>query len=121
MVEFFTCKNLFLYVAVLWAIVYARYSARTFVTLTQRERDQHRQDENRPALPPLTYPWAWWVYQWIFNGLGAFIGWVAVYFLWTADIRSFGFQHFVALVIAYLGITGNLPQVSIAGSIFRRQ
>jgi hypothetical protein len=122
MAVFFDWKNPFLYVAVIWAFVYARYSVRTYVTLEQRSRDQARRDNRLPDLPPVTYPLAWWVYQWIFNGLGSFIGWMAAYFLlWNTDLHKLGFEHFVALIIAYLGITGNLPQVSIAGSIFRRQ
>jgi len=51
----------------------------------------------------------WFFYQFLFNFVGAFIGWVVVYYLWEIDISKFGIEHFVALFIAFLGITGNLP------------
>jgi len=59
----------------------------------------------------------WWLYQFWFNFVGAFIGWVVVYYLWKTDISKFGIEHFVALIIAFLGITGNLPYAALVGRI----
>jgi len=59
----------------------------------------------------------WWLYQFWFNFVGAFIGWVAVYYLWETDISKFGIEHFVALIIAFLGITGNLPFAVLIGQL----
>jgi hypothetical protein len=55
----------------------------------------------------------WWCYQLVFNILGAFIGWVMLYFLWHAKLSEFSAGHFIALAIAFLGITGNLPQIAM--------
>ena len=59
----------------------------------------------------------WWLYQFWFNFVGAFIGWVVVYYIWEIDISEFEIKHFVALIIAFLGITGNLPYVALVGRI----
>ncbi len=59
----------------------------------------------------------WWLYQFWFNFVGAFIGWVVVYYLWKTDISKFGIEHFVALIIAFLGITGNLPYAVLIGEL----
>ena len=53
--------------------------------------------------------------QYFFNGLGALLGWVALYFLLKLDWSNpsnFGFQHLILSYIAFVGITGNLPFVS---------
>jgi len=59
----------------------------------------------------------WWLYQFWFNFVGAFIGWVVVYYISKTDISNFGIEHFVALIIAFLGITGNLPYAALVGRI----
>ena len=55
---------------------------------------------------------AWKLSQRWFNATGAFIGWFALYYIWETDICNFKIEHFVALIIAFLGITGNLPYVA---------
>jgi hypothetical protein len=137
--EFFRCNNWLFWIATLWAIGYGINSTvlykRMEVRGDKRKRLEQKLEQKLEQTPEqkleqkkleldlqgLPYPIYWYVYQFIFNGLGAFTGWVALYFLLKPDIVEFDFRHFVALVIAYLGITGNLPQVSIAGNIFRRQ
>ena len=59
--------------------------------------------------------WVGMIHQVWFNVLGLLIGWVAVYYLWETGISNFKTEHFVALIIAYLGITGNLPQAALLG------
>jgi len=53
--------------------------------------------------------------QYFVNGLGAFLGWIALYFLlklnWD-DASKFGLQHLILSYVAFVGITGNLPFVS---------
>lgn len=61
--------------------------------------------------------WDWWLYQIWFNATGAFIGWVALYYISKTDISNFGIEHFVALIIAFLGVTGNLPYAALVGRI----
>ena len=47
-----------------------------------------------------------------FNGLGSFMGWIAIYYLWNVNQKDLNIGHLVVLLIGYLGITGNLPFVS---------
>lgn len=50
-----------------------------------------------------------------FNGLGAFIGWIALYFalhLSWSDPMLFGWQHITLAYISFIGITGHLPYVA---------
>ena len=58
--------------------------------------------------------WVWWPwYQFWFNFLAGIVGWIMLYFLWHADFKNPSVGHFVALAIAFLGITGNLPQIAL--------
>jgi len=105
---FFRAENPFLYVAVAWALFFGVSSVFTFV----------QEDVRREQV------WTWWVYQIWFNAVGAAIGWIAVYYLWTADFNEFQWRHLGALLIAFFGITGNLPGMSVRlggaiGRLFR--
>ena len=51
----------------------------------------------------------WKIHQIFFNGAGAFIGWVALYYFFQSDMCKIGIQHFIALLIGFLGVTGYLP------------
>jgi len=44
--------------------------------------------------------------------LGGFAGWVAAYYFWATPLDKVGLGHVAALLIAFLGVTGNLPSVS---------
>jgi hypothetical protein len=57
--------------------------------------------------------WTWWVYQIWFNAIGAAAGWIAVYYLWNASFSEFEWKHLAAILIAFFGITGNLPGMSM--------
>jgi len=66
--------------------------------------------------------WVEVTHQVWFNVLGSLIGWSALYFLLDkvlheGGVSNFGAEHFVALVVAYLGITGHLPQVALLGRL----
>ena len=69
----------------------------------------------RSQLPPestILRVWWWW-YQIVFNTAGVVIGWGLLYFLWHTNPADFNLAHAVAVVIAFLGVTGNLPQVTL--------
>jgi energy-coupling factor transporter transmembrane protein EcfT len=101
MSEFFNLCNPFLYLAIIFAIFYGWRSVYIFVN-------------------PETYKkknWDWWLYQIWFNATGAFIGWFVLYYIWKTGIQNFEVKHFVALIIAFLGITGNLPYAALIGRL----
>jgi hypothetical protein len=52
------------------------------------------------------------LFQLWFNAVGGFAGWVAVWFLWGSRFEDYAWRHLVALIIAFSGITGNLPYLS---------
>lgn len=58
--------------------------------------------------------------EYLFNGIGAFIGWIALYFLiclpWS-NPQGFGWQHFLLTYISFMGITGHLPFVAKFGFV----
>lgn len=102
MAEFFSLSNcVWISLALIWSAIYG-FGA----TLAAYNVDRH------PTNPFNHYLWWWW-YQLVFNAAGAFVGWVALYFLWYADFKNPTVGHFVALAVAFLGITGNLPQIAL--------
>ncbi len=102
MAEFFTAGNcIWVALALVWSAAYAVGS-----TLAAYNPDP------QPVNPFNHYLWWWW-YQLVFNAAGALIGWIALYFLWHADFKNPTVGHFVALAVAFLGITGNLPQIAL--------
>ena len=96
MKEFFSCGNPFMWIAIVCAVFYG-------VGVTWAHRCSVWQQAKI----------VWWIYQVWFNALGTFIGWIAVCYLWSVPFKEFELKHLIALVVAYLGITGNLPQVSL--------
>lgn len=104
MIEFFDFCNPFLYLAIVFAIFYGWRSVFIFVP-----PDIYKQKKCKN--------WDWWLYQILFNAVGAFIGWFVLYYILETNIRSLRIGHFVALIIAYLGITGNLPYAARFGKI----
>jgi len=70
------------------------------------------------STPPKTIEYKYAEY--LFNGLGAFIGWIALYFVFHLSWNnpdSFGWQHLVLSYVAYIGISGQLPFVAKFGFI----
>jgi hypothetical protein len=105
---FFRVDNPFLYLAIASALFFGVSSVFTFV------QDEVRREQ----------VWTWWVYQIWFNAVGAAAGWIAVYYLWNAGFNDFQWRHLAALLIAFFGITGNLPGMSMRlgeaiGRLFR--
>jgi hypothetical protein len=40
-----------------------------------------------------------------------------VYYLFQSNVAHFGTAHFIALIIGFLGITGNLPFAALMGKL----
>ena len=62
----------------------------------------------------------WWFHQFFLNGTGAFIGWVALYYFFQSDMCKIGIQHFIALLIGFLGVTGYLPYALLRKDILNK-
>src|SRR5713101_1458001 len=45
-----------------------------------------------------------------FNFVGSAFGWAALYYVLRTGLWDFELKHFVALLIAFVGITGHLPE-----------
>jgi len=90
MEEFFT-SNPFLWLAIVFFFVHGLVSIFRFIKKNERGNT------------------IWWIHQIFFNGAGAFIGWVALYYFFQSNISKIGIQHFIALLIGFLGVTGYLP------------
>jgi hypothetical protein len=101
MTAFFDLTNIFLWLGIIWAVFFGWRSVYIFI-----EKEIYAKKH-----------WDWWLYQIVFNAAGAFVGWVALYYLWKNDLHELGTKHFVALIIAFLGITGNLPYISRIGKL----
>jgi len=98
MAEFFNFQNPFLYLSILFGIFFGCRAKYIF---------EHKESWDCEK----------WIYQFWFNFLGAFIGWLAIYYLWNTEFSTFGLEHFVALIIAFIGITGNLPRAVYFGKL----
>ena len=99
MESFFSLKNPFLWVAIVFSAFYWWRCFSIFKVDTSNKN------------------WEWKLHQRLFNALGAFIGWFAAYFLWNTDLNHFNAGHFIALIIAFLGISGYLPYAALLGKI----
>lgn len=70
--------------------------------------------------------------QYWFNGLGAFVGWVALYILlfyrigieinhpycyWICFFENIKLQDFVLVLVSFFGITGYLPYAALIGKL----
>ena len=97
---FLAWDNPFLFLGLLWAAFFGWRAVHIFI-------DEQAYEKKK---------WDWWTYQVLFNALGAFMGWVALWAVW-----DFGFPlatvHFVLGLIAFLGITGNLPYAVMLGKL----
>ena len=101
--EFFT-SNPFLWLAIGFGIAHGIVSIFFFVQKENRPTLFIKQKEKRPERKVI-----WWIHQFFLNGAGAFIGWVALYYFFQSNIYKIGIQHFIALLIGFLGVTGYLP------------
>ena len=97
---------MFLYPALGFALFFGLRAVYIFVDPKIHEKKKDKDEEKNGKR------WERWFYQFWYNFVGAFIGWVALYYIWEIDISKFRIEHFVALIIAFLGITGNLPYVA---------
>lgn len=102
--EFFTVCNPFFWLAIGFFVVHGIGAIFFFVKEEGRPTLFVKKKENRPKRNVI-----WWFHQIFLNGTGAFIGWVALYYLFQSNICKIGIQHFIALLIGFLGVTGYLP------------
>jgi len=114
MMEFFNDK-LFLCLAIGFGIVHGIVSIFFFVkkhvrpTFFVKEEDIRYEENGEKKEKKRKRNRIWWVHQFFLNGTGAFIGWVALYYFFKSDMCKIGIQHFIALLIGFLGVTGYLP------------
>lgn len=75
----------------------------------------------------------WHLYnQYWFNGLGAFVGWMALYVLlfyrigietdhshcyWVCFFENIKWQDFILMLVAFFGITGHFPYAALIGKL----
>jgi len=107
--HFFDLHNPFLWLAIVWFIFFGLFAVPIF---SERAMWLERWRQFR-------HHWHWWLYQGIFNGLGAFVGWMALAYLWSVDLRILQWEYFGVAAIAFYGITGNLPAASLLGRLLR--
>lgn len=48
-------------------------------------------------------------YQFVFNFSGVLVGYFALYVLWSIQASNYGWEELIILLVAFVGITGNLP------------
>ena len=99
MSDFFDLWNPFLWLASSSAILWGVYG--------------YKVSQEKPPPKEETSPHKW-MYQVWFNAVGGFVGWLAFYYLLNADLHEPKIAHLIELAVAFYGITGNLPQISLA-------
>lgn len=121
--KFPPCALLFLF-ALFFLLTLCFYLCRAVsITLKDHTKEAHDRKKKLEKCPDefndekffVKQKWVEVTHQIWFNALGLLIGWVAAYYLWETGISNFKTEHFVALIIAYLGITGHLPQAALLG------
>ena len=66
--------------------------------------------------PQGRFSWWWKVSQFFAHGAGASAGWAAAYMLWKlweTRMEHFDLSYVILFVIAFLGITGWLPHITV--------
>ena len=64
--------------------------------------------------------WPWYLHQFWFNALGAFIGWFLISYVYESyknDVTKVGITQIIAIIIGFLGITGHLPYTALTRKI----
>jgi hypothetical protein len=107
---FFSCNPFFI-LALAWAGLYGIGCFTIFIWPNKAEGGQEVKTSEMLKRKKLI----WVIHQIWFNALGAFIGWIAIYYLFQSDVAHFGAAQFIALIIGFLGITGNLPFAALMG------
>ncbi len=107
MVEFVVSGSFYTWAGFISAAFFGIFAARIFVF-----EEIYKKKKDWKHIP-------WWVYQFFFNATGAFIGWMVLYYLSKVPLHEFQTQHFVALIIAFVGITGNLPYLVMMGRLYK--
>jgi hypothetical protein len=112
------CESPFLGVALLSAGFFGLYGLlMTWVIQRKDEREVQRSAnppwaEGRRPWPERLFSLAQLLFQFWFNAAGGVVGWIAVWFLWLAPFKEYGWTHLVVFIVAFVGVTGNLPYLS---------
>jgi hypothetical protein len=113
----------FVLLAALFTLFYFFRAVSITNEFVEREKYDREKNPNQFNNERFLYNQRWvnQFHQIWFNVLGSVIGWAALYYLLDKVIQEgiskFGAEQFIALVIAYLGITGHLPQVALLGRL----
>lgn len=104
----YTLEHLFLVMAIVFSCVYGRYAFEI------HNIDKKAYEKNK-----------WYINnQYWLNGLGAFVGWVALYILLfhqmedVESLKNLGKTELILSVIAFLGITGYIPYILLLKNPF---
>jgi hypothetical protein len=109
----FFSRGLFTVVAVAAGGAFGVYGLLATLKEQQREPDAaQRPFSGHASFMTNLYGVAYALFQFWFNAVGGFVGWVAVSFLWEEPFHSYGWRHLAVAVIAFSGVTGNLPYLS---------
>ena len=119
MVENFFCQSAFVWIALVSAGFFGLYGLlMTWVIQRKEERELQRSEkppwpEGQRPRPERLFSLAQLVFQLWFNAVGGIVGWMAVWFLWQSPFEEYGWTHLVVFIVAFVGVTGNLPFLSM--------
>lgn len=71
----------------------------------QKSWQETKEDINRELKERPDY----FFYQFVFNFIGVIVGYFALYLLWNIQPKLYSWEELIMLLIAFVGITGNLP------------
>jgi hypothetical protein len=111
--EFFGERGAFLWLAIGFGTFFGAYGL--FMVLTAQIRvGAGGPWGNRSPWAAKGFAIAELAFQFWFNFVGGFVGWVALAFLWSESFDAYGWKELLTVIIAFGGITGNLPHLSTA-------
>jgi hypothetical protein len=107
----FLCDRVFLWLALGFGAFFGVYGF--FMVLAgQRQAEDASPWHERSPLAAKIFACVQLVFQFWFNFVGGFAGWLALAFLWNTPFDEYGWKELVTAIVAFIGITGNLPHLS---------
>jgi hypothetical protein len=114
--DFFRCRHFFFWAGTGFAFF---FGVRGALITWVRIRAMKRQALDTDPWPLSERPWperclslAEITFQFCFNAAGGLVGWIAAWFLWSTPLEVYGWKHLIVFVIAFVGVSGNLPHLS---------
>jgi hypothetical protein len=107
----FWCHGPLFWIAIGFGLFFGVYGVLQTYVVQQKLKDDVTA-YGQPSLSLTLYCLAELVFQFWFNFAGGFVGWMAVAFLWDTTFSEYGWRHFIAVVVAFVGVTGKLPHLS---------